>query len=304
MVFISHYIGENAKFRIEPGQSLGYTARLLAQKDYINNRFLFVGYAIFSGQEKKLKAGSYDLPKSASIRQLVDIFAAGADSEDTAVTIPEGTNIADMDRIFSRAGLTKPGDFLGYGTAKMEGYLFPDTYRFRKDATHAIAGQAPAEITAAMRDNFNKKTRSLNLSDEKLNRAVVIASILEKEVRTERDMRLVAGIIERRLSGNIPLQIDATVGYGVCQPEFLAGRYCDVSQANIVDNLRASSPYNTYKNTGLPVRPISNPGLVAITAALNPQASDYLFYLSAKDGTTIFSRTAAEHNAAKAKYLK
>jgi UPF0755 protein len=102
----------------------------------------------------------------------------------------------------------------------------------------------------------------------------------------------------------MPLEIDATVAYGVCYAEFLVGRYCDTSLANIVDNILVDSAYNTYKRRGLPAGPISNPGLRAIKAALNPQPSDYIFYLSAKDGTTIFSRTAAEHEQARRKYLK
>ena len=86
----------------------------------------------------------------------------------------------------------------------------------------------------------------------------------------------------------MPLELDAAVAYGVCYPKFLSGKYCDASLANIVDNIPVDSVYNTYKRRGLPIGPISNPGLSAIRAALNPQPSDYLFYLSAKDGTTIF----------------
>jgi UPF0755 protein len=299
MVFLPHKISAGAQFRIEPGQSLGSTGRLLAQKDYIYNRFLFVGYAILTGQEKGLKAGNYDLPGSASVRDLVSIFTGGGNPEDVTVTVPEGTNLADMDRIFSKTGLTRPGDLLGPQMAKMEGYLFPDTYRFRKDAS-------AADIISRLENNFNNKTADLGLklSDEKFRRAVIVASMLEKEVRTPQDMRLVAGIIEKRLARNMPLQIDATVAYGVCRSKLLLGQYCDVSEANVFDNLKTDSPYNTYKNTGLPAGPISNPGLAAIRAALDPQPSDYLFYLSAKDGTTIFSKTLEEHNAAKAKYLR
>src|SRR4030042_2619695 len=99
----------------------------------------------------------------------------------------------------------------------------------------------------------------------------------------------------------MPLQIDATVTYGACYPKFLVGQYCDVSLANIIDNLKVGTSYNTYANKGLPAGPISNPGLVAIEAVLNPEKSDYLYYLFAKAGTTIFSKTAAEHERARNK---
>jgi UPF0755 protein len=256
-------------------------------------------------------------------------------SEDITVTVPEGTNLADLGKTLSKSGLpVKTEDFLGPDTLKLEGYLFPDTYRFSKSqidkhqAPSTPEGeQAPygagksqtntndqtsksetqvREIIERMRENFETKTAGIfrGLSAEKIERTIIIASILEKEVRNQRDMKLVAGIIEKRLSKNIPLEIDATVTYGVCYPKFLAGQYCDVSLANIIDNLKVSTPYNTYMNKGLPAGPISNPGLAAIVAALNPEKSDYLYYLTARDGTTIFSKTAAEHARARAKYIK
>ena len=323
-VIQKHGIGEGntekTEFIIEKGQSLGTTARMLAERDLIYSRHLFVAYAILTGNEKKFKAGRYKILSPVSTRQLVEIFSQGrAEPEDLEVTIPEGTNIADIDKILASAGLIKAEELLA-AALKEEGYLFPDTYRFGKSQigkfeirnskfeTNSNARnlkQGVEEIIRKMEENFKRKTDGIfrDLDSLKRKETVIIASILEKEVQTEQDMRLAAGIMNKRLELGVPLQVDATVAYGVCYQEFLRGRYCDVSQANIVDNLKVDSVYNTYVRKGLPVGPISNPGLVAVRSALNPQPSDYLYYLSARDGTTIFSKTAVEHERARAKYL-
>jgi UPF0755 protein len=210
-----------------------------------------------------------------------------------------------MDLIFAKSGLTKRGDLLSPEILKQEGYLFPDTYRFSKEDLNGVKIQT-LDVVAKLQENFKGKTDDLfkNLSQQKIKETIVIASLLEKEVQSKAEMRLVAGIIEKRASIGMLLQIDATVAYGVCYPKFLLRQYCDTSLANIIDNLKSSSPYNTYQRKGLPVAPISNPGIEAIKAALNPQPSDYLYYLTAKDGTTIFSKTSAEHEAARRRYLR
>jgi len=325
MIILPHPLFSNAsagetEFEITQGESLGAVAHELAGQNLVASRYLFVAYAIFAGKERSFKAGTYKIPSRTSIYKLVSVFSSGkSESEDISVTIPEGTNLADTGKIFSESGISvATGDFLGPDMLKLEGYLFPDTYCFRKPQTPNPKSQTNPNdqspkpetqiqgIIQKMKDNFEAKTAGLfkGLAQEKIKRVVIIASILEKEVKNQRDMKLVAGIIEKRLSKNMPLGVDAAVAYGVCYPKFLAGQYCDVSMANIVDNLGMESPYNTYRITGLPPAPISNPGLVAIEAALNPQPSEYLYYLSAKDGTIIFSKTAAEHEKAREKYIK
>lgn len=306
------------EFIIARGQSLQATARELAGRDWIINRFLFVAYATLTGHEKDFKAGRYILPERASARDLVNIFSQGqSEPDDVAVIIPEGSNAADIDKILTEARLIRRGEFLETALV-FEGELFPDTYRFQKpeiidqksEEDPDIQAQNRKKITESiilkMRENFMKKTTDLfrNLDTQKIKETVLIASMLEKEVQSEEDMMLVAGIIKKRLEFGMPLQIDATVAYGVCYNNFLSGQYCDVSQANIVDNLKIDSGYNTYIKHGLPAGPISNPGLKAINAALNPRGSDFLFYLSARNGATIFSKTAVEQEYNRAKYLQ
>ena len=120
-------------------------------------------------------------------------------------------------------------------------------------------------------------------------------------------MGLVGGVIRNRLAKKMPLEIDATVSYGVCLRKFTAGNFkkdCDVSQIGVGAEIRIDSPYNSYKRSGLPPGPIANPGITAIQAVLNPKQSDYFYYLSTRDGSQmIFSKTGAEHAANRRKYL-
>ena len=299
------------EFKLERGWTSREIGRALADRKIIRSEFLFVGYAKIFGYSEQFKAGTYDLSGRASLIDLYRIFSSGGESsDDVEVTIPEGTNLADIDRILAKAGLIEANELIKAAVAShsyqsYEGFLFPDTYRFFKDAS-------PERILKTMRDNFDLKTEQLFKEFPELQSQhlaafkgyILVASILEKEVQTDQDMRLVAGIIQNRLRLGMPLQIDATVAYGACLQKFTSGRYCDVSGVNLVDAIKRDTVYNTYTRTGLPVSPISNPGLASLRAALSPTSNEYLYYLSKPDGTTVFSRTLAEHNAARAKYLK
>jgi UPF0755 protein len=174
-------------------------------------------------------------------------------------------------------------------TADLEGYLFPDTYEVSKNPDCK-------EVILAMLSNFDKKlTEDMRSQIQKQGKSifdvVIMASIIEKEVRIESDKKMVSSILWKRISINMPLQVDATVNYitGKSDPSVL------------IKDTKIDSPYNTYKYRGLPMGPISNPGIGSILAAMNPVKTDYLFYLS--NGATYYSKTLDEHNEAKAKYL-
>lgn len=289
---------EKVEFIISKGDSSAKVARLLAERDLVRNRFLFIFYVLATGREKKFQAGRYQLSRSMSISQIAKIFSKGlAESDDLAITIPEGLNIFEIDKKLAVAGLVNSGEFFTEARRRnLEGYFFPDTYRFEKKET--VEG-----IIKKMRANFESK-----VGKKESRRQLIVASLLEKEVREPKDMALVAGIVYKRLELGMLLQIDAAVTYGACLEQIEKLDYygfCDVSQIGVANFLKDELPYNTYLYPGLPPGPISNPGQEAIKAALYPQASDYLFYLSAKtDGRTIFSRTAVEHERNRAKYLK
>jgi UPF0755 protein len=287
--------GENGKIAVvtvNEGDTVSDIADALKDKGLIKSKTVFMLYAQILGKDREFKAGRYDIDLPISIASLIKIFSGNNGGlNDIEITIPEGSKIADIDAIFSRTGLTKNGDFLKPDILKLEGYLFPDTYRFS-------AQTSVEDIVKKMQSEFDRKVTS---SPDR--NTVIIASILEREVRSFEDMKLVAGIIKKRIDIGMALEIDATVAYGVCINKYMRGQECDTSLVNLVDNIPRDSDYNTYRRTGLPAGPISNPGIKAIDAALNPEISDYLYYLSAKDGTTIFSKTYQEHQKARREHI-
>ncbi len=304
---------------IRPGDGLRMIADKLDEADLIKSELLFMTYVRLRREDSRLKAGRYLFSKSMNTPVIVSLIVGGKfQPDDLVVTIPEGLNVWETDKLLNKRGLILEGQFSlqFYGE---EGYLFPDTYRVGKlkikneKLKSEIETDFIQELTAKMRENFESKTRELfkNLNLEKQKEIIIVASILEKEAKTEEDMRLVAGIIYKRLELGMPLQIDATVTYGSCLRNFQFSIFnfqkpenCDVTFQSPAEEIKIDGSYNTYTRKGLPAGPISNPGLKAITAALDPAPSDYLYYLSTRDGSRIiYSKTPAEHAVNRKKHL-
>jgi UPF0755 protein len=262
----------------------------------------FRWYATLTGNATALQAGEYELCPCASVPELVRSIVAGeALSTDIVVTIPEGMNIWEIDDVLAHEKLILPGLFARYYYQK-EGTLFPDTYRFDRDiASHSADPTTLARVITPFTDNFKEKASGATKEQ------LIIASILEKEAKTADDMALVSGIIQKRMQLKMPLQIDATVAYGWCLRQWLPmsnNRTCDVTQAPIATEIKVDGAYNTYTRLGLPAGAISNPGLQALAAAQHPKTSDYLYYLSTRDGSKIiYAKTLAEHLKNRSKYL-
>ncbi|MBI2582856.1 endolytic transglycosylase MltG [Candidatus Azambacteria bacterium] len=211
---------------------------------------------------------------------------------EVTLTFPEGFASRDIAARLTEAGL--PGEeFLGLvQLRRLAGRLFPDTYRFFLDSS---AEDIVSRFLANFERQLTPELRAEILRQGKTAEEVLtMASLIEKEVRGPTDRAIVSGILWKRLALGIPLQVDATLAY------ITGKKDTRFSQAET----RIESPYNTYLYLGLPPGPIANPGFESIQAALYPAPSPYLYYLSAKDGTTIFSRTLQEHNLAKARYLQ
>ena len=277
------------KILIKKGEGTKEIASNLKEENLIKNRWLFWLYLFLKGDSNKLQAGEYLLSGAQTIPEIVHKFVSG-DVIKEKITIIEGWNLRDIGWYFENKGMFQAEEL--YELENLEGYLFPDTYEIKK-------GASLEEIIKKMLDNFNKKLTS-ELQEEIENQGktileiVTMASLLEKEVKTTIDKEIVSGILWKRRNHNIPLQVDATI------------IYITKKQTTKIPkkDLEIDSPYNTYKYKGLPFGPICNPGMESILAAIYPQDSQYLYYLSTPEGETIFSKTLEEHNTAKAKYLK
>lgn len=294
------------EFVVREGEGLYRIADNLKKARLIKSKFVFIFYVKAIGEEKGLRAGRYLLTDSVSAVKIVSLLAEGlSEDNNIKVVIPEGFNIWEIDRALTEAGVSRSGDF-ARKSYHNEGYLFPDTYRFKKNEETSLSIE---QTGIKMKDNFQAKIVDIlaGLSASKKHEIVIIASILEKEAKTEKDMRLISGIIRKRMSVGMLLQIDATVSYGACLRKSLETnfvRICDVSQIGVANEIKIDSEFNSYLRKGLPPAPISNPGLVALRAAVNPLGSDYLYYLSTRSGDEIiYAKTPQEQAQNRKKYL-
>jgi UPF0755 protein len=295
-------VAEPRPFTVQPGWGGGRIASELEQAGLIRSSLVMVLLTNWTDTGDSLKAGTYLLSADMTTSEIVRAIASGdALNSDISITVPEGMNSWEIDELLYGQGLILQGSFARQ-FQEFEGTMFPDTYRFASDIASASREYRNAAVFAdAFRNEFRRKAGQY--SDAQ----VTIASMLEKEAKSADDMALVAGIIERRIKLGMPLQLDATVAYGWCLARWLpmsSNRNCDVTQAPIATEIKVDGPYNTYTRMGLPAGPISNPGLKALEAAKNPRASDYLYYLSTRDGSQlIYSKTLAEHLKNRSKYL-
>jgi len=300
------------EFVVASGDSVKDISAKLSANELIGSRFFFEFYIDRQDKEHNMQAGVYALSPSMNIKEIVKILTKGQNiNNERAIKIIEGWNNRDIASYFAKEGLFKKERFLQevkkvdkYAnnfkflqeipkSYDMEGYLFPDTYKIYKkadleDVVYKMLNNFDKKITPQMRADIESKNKSLY-------EIMIMASLIEKEVRKREDMEVVSGIFWNRLKNGQALQSCATLAYvlGENKPVYST------------KDTKIDSPYNTYQNPGLPPAPIANPGLQAIKAAINPQETNYNYFLTAtKTEKTIFSRTLREHNINKEKYIK
>jgi UPF0755 protein len=283
-------------FQIQQGQGFRLIANDLYNAGLIRSPIAFEFYALLDGKAMTLKPGLYRLSASSTTPEILAAIG-GVNAGESAVTIPEGSNIYEIDKILSDALVIHPGDLIALQTASntLEGRLFPDTYNFYTNAS-------AADIVKELTQTFNEKVAPLLATDNgNFERNLIVASLVEKEVPDPGDQAIVAGIILKRLAAKMPLDIDATICYAKTKKAGISGQSCYPLAAL---DFKIDSAYNTYLYKGLPPAPIGNPGVSAVNAALHPESSPYWYYLSdPATGKTIFAKTLDEQNQNKVKYL-
>ncbi|MFH1896537.1 MAG: endolytic transglycosylase MltG [bacterium] len=283
---------EAQKFVVKQGEGAAQIAQRLEEEGLINSSNLFKIYLRLANLTNTLQAGEYQIPKNLNLLQIIDTLQHGTFTK--KVTIIEGLRREEMAETFEEAlGITQ-SDFLLVSQG-LEGKLFPETYFFEKDVTaQDIVDKMTATFEAKVTPEIISDAKNKLISEDEL---LILASIVEREVNTEKDRPIVAGILVKRWLEDWPLQADATTQYAVGTAE-------DWWPKNITaDHLNDSSPYNTRQSLGLPPTPICNPGLDSISAVSGYVETVYWYYLTGKDGTTHYAETLEEHNANIAKYL-
>ncbi len=297
------------EIKIPQGTSAQQIGRDLETVGLIRSSFawnLWARWLAIKDTQGGFKAGTYQLSPNQSLDAIARKIWLG-DVVQTSFTIPEGWSLREMAAYFESLGFFKADEFIAVasqvpqaqfpwlpaGLPHLEGFLFPDTYQL-------VSTQiTPQAVVKQMLERFEQVALPLYLKGQNQTRLnlqqwVTLASIVEKEAVEAKERPKIAGVFVRRLQEGIALGADPTVEYGL-------GLKQTPDQPLTTEQVKTPSPYNTYINVGLTPTPIASPGLASLEATLYPEKTDYLYFVARYDGTHVFSRTLAEHEAAQAK---
>ncbi|MEW6248155.1 MAG: endolytic transglycosylase MltG [Nitrospirota bacterium] len=301
----SHSDAPPTKIVLVPeGASFQQVAALLEREQIIKSRSAFLLLGKANDADRKIHPGEYELNAGMLPAEILAMLVSGRVVLHQ-VTIPEGFTMTQIAETLGERGLVDQAEFLrlaqdrefirtlGIEADSLEGYLFPDTYRFARrtkagDALRVLVDNLWQVFTPELRE----RAKQVNLS---IHEVLTLASVIEKETSVDEERPLISAVFHNRLRKNIPLQSDPTVIYG------LAASFDGNLRRQDLDN---KSPYNTYRVKGLPPGPIASPGARSIRAALYPAPAPYLYFVSRNDGTHQFSSTLEEHNRAVEKYQR
>ena len=300
-------------FVIEQDESINSIAERLHEEKLIRSASYFRFIVGFSGDDKDIVAGEHELNSAMTTTQIIDAITSeqAGTIQATTVQFIEGWRVEQFADVLLEAGLIESRDAFIEAThlprwnnefdflhtrpsgVGLEGYLFPDTYSFRNDST-------PEDIIQTLLTTFDQRVPAelraqaaeIGLT---MHQVITLASIIEREAAIADERPIISSVYTNRLAANMPLQADPTVQYEHGEP----GDWWPILSS---DDLQRDGRYNTYLNPNLPPGPICNPGLASIEAALNPDDTDYLYFVATGDGTHAFARTFEEHEANVEKY--
>lgn len=281
-------------FVIQKGKDLNSIVKNLSKENLIRNSLVFYLMIKQKGIDKNIQAGDFRLSPSMSSLQIADALTHG--TLDEWVTIIEGLRKEEIAETVSKVFDVPEIEFIKLSP---EGYLFPDTYLISRQASaEAVINILTSTFNNKYNDELKTKVKKLGLTTHE---GIVLASIVEREARTQTSRQQVAGILLKRINEGMPLQVDATIQYALgYQAQQKTWWKNNLSH----EDLKINSSYNTYLNAGLPPEPICNPSLSSLTAVANADPSTpYLFYLTGKDNKMHYARTLEEHNENIRKYL-
>jgi UPF0755 protein len=293
-------------FVVDKGQGVHDIAQSLKEKGIIKNRQSFhLGYKIYYSS-KSLKAGEYMFNLPISPKDILKILTDG-DVYLHSLTIPEGLtrkeiarhleslNFADEEEFLAASSKTKIISSLDKEATNLEGYLFPETYHFPKGTSpEKIISTLVSQFKEVFSKGWQKRASEIKMT---LREVVVLASLIEKETYLHDEKKLVSAVFHNRLKIRMKLDCDPTIIYVLKEEGTFKGRL-------LKKDLKLQSPYNTYRNRGLPPGPICSPGRESLEAALYPAQEKYLYFVSKKDGSHHFSTNFKDHQNAVRRYRK
>lgn len=287
--------GEVVNFDIPVGSNSRTIARRLAAEKLIRSEYAFRLVVRYREIGKRLQAGTYVLRRNMSLSDILDEFEKGHVTLVTW-TVPEGLTMGATAALWETRGFGTAAAFqeafettsllkrYGLEDKTVEGYLFPNTYKFAKGTTaEKVVEMMLSEFKKQWIETFDEEARDLGRTQHEI---LTLASIIEKEAQSESERPRIAGVFHNRLKRGWRLQADPTVLYALGNPERLLTKA----------DLGVDSPYNTYVYKGLPPGPIASPGIGSIIAALRPEKTKYLYFVAIGDGKHHFSKTLSEHN--------
>ncbi len=286
---------QTTAINVKSGSTTSSIAELLADNGIVRSALGFEIQSKINHYDGKYKAGVYELSPSMSAAEIMEKLCTGGDDQIT-ITIPEGSTTAQIAQIVAKTGLCTEEEFMqevaegdfdykfmeytGEGESRLEGFLYPETYKVAPEATaHNVINTLLAQFDKIFTEDYYTRAAELGYTPREI---ITIASMIQREAMSSSEFPIVASVIYNRLESGMKLQIDATVQYALG----------DQKDRLTTEDTKIDSPYNTYLVDGLPAGPISCPYDECISAALYPETTDYLYYVLKPDNSGLHNFAA------------